>query len=293
MKLDQSTWETTENNIIETVSFNDTHKLTQHKKSNTLNTIELLKSKLESKNLEIIQLKNQIKENNITINDIQQTKQNLFENIYAIENLEREKIAYVLHEGIGQDLASIRYMLKDTINRLEAKNLSSYNLNDIHRMLTNTIVEVKNVTYKIIPADISKFGFIRSIESMIEDLNDNFPSTTFSFFSNLKEEISSINDQLSIYRIIQECINNIIKHAQASEAGIQITRNHNSLLITIEDNGIGFNFHNKVKNSSSRGLQNIVSRSKVLKADLLFDSKPNRGTCIHLLYNDTTCNLSE
>ncbi|MEZ5007478.1 MAG: ATP-binding protein [Chitinophagales bacterium] len=293
MKLDQSTWDTTEDNVIEAVSFNDNHNVVQYKKNNALKTIELLKSKLESKNLEINQLKNQIKENKITINDIQQTKQNLFENIYAIENLEREKIAYVLHEGIGQDLASIRYMLKDTIDRLEAKNISSYNLNEIHNMLANTIVEVKNVTYKIIPADISKFGFIRSLESMIEDLNDNFPSTKFTFYSNLKEEIPSINDQLSIYRIIQECINNIIKHAQASEAGIQITCNHNSLLITIEDNGIGFNYHSKSKNSSSRGLQNIISRSKVLNADLLVDSKPNRGTCIHLLLNDSTCNLTE
>jgi signal transduction histidine kinase len=252
-----------------------------------------LKRNLKNKNLEIEFLKDQLNDNNNSINDLKQTKQNLFENIYAIENLEREKIAYLLHEGIGQDLASIRYMIKDTIDHLEAKNVSTYNLNEIHTMLAKTIVEVKNVTYKIIPADITKFGFIKSLESMIEDLNYHFPSTKFTFYSSLKEEVPSINDQLSIYRIIQECINNIIKHAHASEAGIQISCNHNSLLITIEDNGIGFNYYKKVKNKSSRGLKNIISRSKVLNADLLIDSKPNRGTCIHILLNEINCSSKE
>lgn len=286
MKLKESVWESNGGNPLHIIAIDDDVQTIDHKKDNAKHTIRTLKNELERKQQEIEQLKTQLKVANNIIKDIDQTKQNLFENIYAIENLEREKLAYCLHEGIGQDLASLRYMLKDTIEQLAAKNISTYNLPEIHAMMAKTIVEVKNVTYKIIPADITKFGFIHSLQSMVEDLNHHFSSTKFTFYTNFTDELPSINDQLSIYRIIQECINNIIKHSHASEAGIQITSNHNSLLITVEDNGVGFDYSKKLKKASSRGLKNVLSRTKDLNADLLVDSSPRFGTCIHILLNN-------
>ncbi len=239
-----------------------------------------LEEELIRKNDEIEILKKELQESQ---RSVQQIKQNLFENIYAIENLDRERIAHILHDGIGQDLASIRLMLKSTINCLNDQQISDHNLHEIHEVLGNIIKAVRNVSNRIIPCDISKFGFINSLQSIVDDLSKNFASTTFTFYSNLNHEITSVHDQLAIYRIIQEATNNIIKHAKAKNASVQISSSHQNILLTIEDNGIGFNYQDSLNLHTSRGLHNIVERTKALNADLFVESKSNEGTCLNIL----------
>ncbi|MBL7754109.1 MAG: sensor histidine kinase, partial [Chitinophagaceae bacterium] len=87
------------------------------------------------------------------------------------------------------------------------------------------------------------------------------------------------NIEIVVYRIIQECVNNVIKHSKANKLDISILKDEEGLRVTIEDNGIGFNKAN-LENPSGIGMRNIQARVDYLKGNLDIDTQPGKGTLI-------------
>lgn len=216
----------------------------------------------------------------LDITDNKKQEQLLFENVAAIENLDRERLAYLLHEGVGQNIASVQFMLQDISKSVMGNPDLEEKMMAIKALLNDTLQEVRTVSYKMIPEHIAKFGFIESIESMVDDLNRKFNPPEFTFYTNMDNDIHSPNTKLTIYRIIQEGVNNIIKHAKAYRASIQLIQSGRTVSLVIEDDGVGFDTNKVIGSETAMGLKSIINRGKSINGDVMIESNLFSGTTI-------------
>ncbi len=187
---------------------------------------------------------------------------------------ERERIAKELHDGIGGNLAAIKLDL----NKLSG--VSDSDLQTIIKNVNGTYNEVRALSHHLIPPNILNNTFEELINDYLADLsktctfvihNDFFPPSGF----NQLEDIIKIE----LYRITQELMSNIIKHAYAERVDLQFTILDNQIKLIIEDDGIGFDVE---KSSKGIGLSNISSRTKTLGGTMYIDTLKNRGTVIEI-----------
>ena len=208
--------------------------------------------------------------------EIESLKQNQeITNLEALidgEEKERKRIAQELHDGLNGDLSAIKYRLSS----LQDSSLcvtDSENVMKIITMIDESCAQVRSISHNLMPSSILEYGLIESVrEYCIKINNSNSFKIEFQTFGtnlSLPKKTETI-----IYRIIQELVTNILKHAKATEAMIQLNYREDELFITVEDNGIGFD---TTKVSEGIGHKNIKTRVAFLNAQLNVDSS-TKGT---------------
>src|SRR5690606_18771841 len=124
------------------------------------------------------------------------------------------------------------------------------------RVLDETCHDVRSISHRMMPRSISKFGLIPALEDM---LDKSFPPAgikhSFEHFG-IGETRFSAEVELSVYRVMQELVNNVLKHAGATEVSVQLLKNADQLIAVIEDNGRGFHLNGQP--SGGIGMQNMV-----------------------------------
>ncbi|MBN1398568.1 MAG: sensor histidine kinase [Bacteroidetes bacterium] len=191
---------------------------------------------------------------------------------------ERKRIAAELHDSIGQDLLIIKNRALLALNGLKDKKVVKEQLNEISITASQAIREAREITNNLRPYQIDRLGLKKSIESIIERAAR---TTTISFTSDIDPIDNLIPKEMEIhvYRIIQECVNNIIKHADANAGKVTVKRWFNRLNIDIEDDGTGFDvLSQKTKNDRGIGIQGIMERINFLGGTIRIESNPGRGT---------------
>lgn len=198
--------------------------------------------------------------------------------LVVTQEREREKIARDLHDGVGQSLVALKINLGLIHNKTDSKELKNHSGKTM-MLIENTIEEIRNVIYNLKPVELEKDGLPKSIRSLCEKLGK---LSRIKFNCNVTNDLPKWNEteELNIYRIIQECLTNIIKHSYATEADLLIIKlNGRLFLITIIDNGRGFDMNN-VK--PGLGLTAIRERAAMLNAKITIDSEEGWGTKIML-----------
>jgi two-component system, NarL family, sensor kinase len=203
-------------------------------------------------------------------------KLNKLEALIEGEEKERKRIAQDLHDGINGDLSVIKYKIT-SVNQDNFETKEKEEFEQAVSMLDNAIEQVRHISHNLAPPSLQNFNLIEAIQQYCSKISGS--NTLKINFQNYGELLTLNKDtETAIYRIVQEGINNIVKHSKASEALVQINNHDNNLHITIEDNGIGFNINNKYE---GLGLKNIRSRIELLKGELSIDST-NTGTSIQI-----------
>lgn len=192
------------------------------------------------------------------------------------EEKERKRIAQDLHDGINGDLSVIKYKIT-SVNQNKFLDKEKEEFNQAISMLDNAIEQVRHISHNLAPPSLQNFNLIEVIQQYCSKIS---ASNTLKIDFQNYGELLTLNkeNETAIYRIVQEAINNIAKHAKATEALVQMNTHDKNLLITIEDNGIGFNINNKYE---GLGLKNIRSRVAFLNGDLNIDSN-DTGTSIQI-----------
>ena len=178
---------------------------------------------------------------------------------------ERSRIAGELHDSVNHDLLNIKN------NLINGKTI------DV-KEVANVIEEVRNISRNLHPAVLETIGLEASIESLCERLTEIGLFTTCEITYSQKLTKSK---ELQLYRIIQEALNNTLKHGKANAAKVILTSQNNSLHLEVKDNGTGFDVSQQLKNPKSFGLQSIIQRAKAIAAKINIDST-NKGTIILL-----------
>ena len=199
--------------------------------------------------------------------------------IIDAEEKERRRIAQDLHDGVGQMLSAAKLNLSNLeskmVNKTEEQKLSIQNA---LTLVDDSVKEVRAVSHNMMPNTLIKLGLASAVREFITKLG-NAPTLKVDL------EIVGLDNRLDnqvetvLYRVIQEVVNNIIKHAQASQISMQLIRHETELNVMIEDNGIGFDT-NDLDNFEGIGLKGIQTRIAFLNGTVYFDSTLGRGTTI-------------
>jgi PAS domain S-box-containing protein len=193
---------------------------------------------------------------------------------------ERKRIARDLHDSLGQSLTAANMSFDLLLN--ESDKLSSNAIDHLNTGLTHlkeAIGETRNISQNLLPRTVDDFGLIPGLKNFFSMIRKTAP-LEIVFYENLGEMRLEQEIELHIYRIVQEAVNNSVKHSGCSQINIQLIIHDQTLIITIEDNGKGFN-NDLIKDEiNGFGLKNIEIRSKAIAGEYNIESSPEKGTII-------------
>ncbi len=187
---------------------------------------------------------------------------------------ERQRIAVDLHDSLGGLLSAVKLQFDNVRAKLNGyTHLDQYQ--NATKLLDTAVEEVRNISRNLQPGALKELGLISAIKDLINRFEgEAYPEIFFQYY-NIDDKLDNMT-ALSIYRIIQELINNTIKHAGANEILIQLSTEQNDLVVEYEYDGKGFDPKN-LSGKKGMGVDNIQSRVNYLKGSLSFSSKENEG----------------
>ncbi|MEO5890312.1 MAG: sensor histidine kinase [Ferruginibacter sp.] len=200
------------------------------------------------------------------------------------EEQERGRLAKDLHDGLGGMLSGIKYSLHMLKGNLIMTPENAQAFERSIDMLDSSIQEMRRVAHNMMPEALVKFGLDTALKDFCNDVNQSGALEVNYQSIGLKDAVISQTTSITIYRIIQELINNTMKHAKATNAIVQITKTGDQLSVTVEDNGKGFDT-NSLALSKGIGWSNIQNRVEFLNGRMDVNSQPDKGTSVLLEIN--------
>lgn len=215
--------------------------------------------------------------------ELNRQQQEILYTTITVQDQERKRIAEDLHDSLGSILSAAKLKL----SAIE-ENTQSFVADDIEKLetalslLDEAVTEMRNISYNIMPVTLSKLGLIAALQDLFNRITSK-SGLKISFNTNGFTERLNGATEVSIYRIILESVNNVVKHSKAKQVTIQLIRYPAHINITIEDNGQGFCREEMYNRSAmGTGLHNIMSRVEYLKGRMDIDTKEGRGTTIFI-----------
>ena len=199
----------------------------------------------------------------------QKSQESFSQNLIIAQENERTRVAREIHDSVGQKLMLLTKKIKMVEN------------SDLAKLSENTLEELRAISRGLYPPMIEGLGLTIAIESMINEVDAH----TNLFFTNDIENIDNLlnkEDALHVYRIIQEVLNNIVKHAKAKAVFVMVGKNKNHIKLSIEDNGNGFDFSKEFNENLSLGMKTLKERAKIIKSKLEIKSQHQKGTVVQL-----------
>jgi signal transduction histidine kinase len=210
----------------------------------------------------------------------------LFRRVVAAQEAERQRIARDLHDDTGQSLTAIGMGLRGLSGKLSARNKEA--LNTLHKLETLTadsLKELQRLMTDLRPSHLDDLGLSAAIRWYAGKIQEH---SSLNIRVDIHGEECELDDamKISIFRIIQESLNNIIKHSQASHVNIHLQFEEKNVGISVLDNGIGFDHEESKKRRTSRpslGLAGMEERAALLGGTVTVQSRPGYGTEVEAL----------
>ena len=210
----------------------------------------------------------------------------------SAEEKERHRIAKDLHDGLGPLLSSAKMSIsyisrpfnKDESNDEHLRNIEQKvkMLNTVELVIDESIKSVREISNNLSPNVLNDFGLARALSNFINKLPLP-PHIKISFDSNIRKERYDADEEIILYRICCELINNAIRHSEGTKITLNIISNEDNLLLTFTDNGKGFNYKNVMQSDNKGlGLSNIASRIEFLGGTLEVNSIIGKGTMTNI-----------
>ena len=198
-----------------------------------------------------------------------QIQENFSQQLLSSQEEERKRISRDLHDSVGQSLILI-------------KNKVILDQNpDTVTMVSQALEEVRSISKALHPILLEKLGLTASIEKLIKD----FDKHSDIFFIEEIDQIDGVfpkEHELQLFRIVQEAVNNIIKHASTSSVLVKIINDPKKVTLVVQDYGIGFDITSLDHSSKSLGMKTLKERTQILGGKMVIDSVKNQGTTITL-----------
>jgi signal transduction histidine kinase len=199
----------------------------------------------------------------------QKMQQQFATQLLATQEAERQRIAKELHDSVGQNILFIKNQIQKIFSNTNPTLTQS---------VDNALQEVRAISKDLYPNQLDQYGLIAAVETLCEQVK---LGTDLFISSELQIEDYKLSKEIKIncYRIIQESLSNIIKHAKASAVRITATMENGWLQLIIQDNGIGFDNTNKMRSAQhSFGLLNLEERVHLLNGKFAIESDAGKGT---------------
>ena len=208
--------------------------------------------------------------------------------ITSEENL-RKRIAAELHDSLGQRLVIIQNLALILLQSVDGgsglKGAEREKVEEISAEVSGAVGEVQEISYNLRPYRLDRLGLTAALRSMIETAS---AASSVAFFAEI-DDIDGVlpkEAEINFYRIVQECVNNILKHSKAAQASVRVGRTKEGLTLTVRDDGKGFD-HGLVQAASfgGFGLIGISERAQLLGGRAAIHSTPGQGTTVTIEIN--------
>lgn len=220
----------------------------------------------------------------LRIRDLEQERQLVaVQSVMKGEEQERSRLARDLHDGVGGLLSGVKLSLKAMEANAFIQEENRKAIDHAVMQLDHSIAELRRVSHNIMPESLIRYGLKETVENYCENLHLS-GSVQVQVQSYGLEKRLDQSREIIIYRMIQELLNNVLKHADAKRILLQMVRNGNRLSITVEDDGNGFDTEKSDKKNGA-GLVNIKARVEYLGGTVDIHSNPGEGTSVHIEVN--------
>ncbi len=194
---------------------------------------------------------------------------------------ERKRIARELHDSTSQSLTSVLIGLRNLEDTSDLGLLPG-RLDDLRQIVDGTLDEVRAMAWQLRPAVLDDHGLPAALERLTGDYRRRY-ALPVDFVAKGLDQRLPVEVETTIYRIVQEGLTNVVRHAGAEVASVLINRQPHRLQIIVEDNGRGFDPQQvRVERGASLGLQGIWERARLLGGDLTIESQPGQGTTLYV-----------
>jgi len=190
---------------------------------------------------------------------------------------ERQRIAKELHDDVGQNLLLLRLNLQRQFTELTKSKNSSYHTESTE-LIDKVIGDLKEISYSLKPMMLKERGLASAVFSLVNEVNKG---------TKMKGELGTVdmdrrfnaNLEIAVYRVAQECVNNIIKYSEATKFNIELISKEDKIHLIVSDNGKGFDM-TAPENKKGMGISNMRERTAALGGTFKLNSTPNEGTII-------------
>jgi len=199
------------------------------------------------------------------------------------QEVERKRIASELHDSIGQSISAIKFGMENAMREYESNlpGTGTLYLRGIIDKLRDTINEVRNISMNLRPSILDDLGLKATIKWFVREFVSLFPSIAVDLQIDMVESDLSDLQKIVIFRIIQESLNNIGKHAEANHVSVELLNTGDRLILSVKDDGKGF-LPETFCAGQGFGLSSMRDRVKLTDGEFSIESAPGTGTLIRV-----------
>ncbi|MGJ8666657.1 MAG: sensor histidine kinase [Patiriisocius sp.] len=203
-------------------------------------------------------------------------KDQLLESTIATQEEERQRIAQDLHDAISAKLNVVSLTAHMMLDSTTLSNGDRASLEHVLKVTTSTLESSRRISHDLLPPVLDKFGLKVALEELFEDFKKtNAFQMLYSISINGLQLTKT--QELHVFRIVQELINNATRHGKATQIKFSITQAPHGFQLTFEDNGTGFSM-DRLEEKIGLGMQNIKSRAAILRCSINIESSVGKGT---------------
>ena len=227
----------------------------------------------------VLLYKRRVLENELQIKALEaKHQQDMLNATLRSQEAERNRLGSELHDGVGATLSSVKMNIQVSIDEETTRHLSP-----VLNYLNDVIGQVRSISHQMMPMVLKKYGLEKAIEDFLEKASNEKINAVLAVWDEL--ELTEEN-QIMLYRIVQELTNNTLKHAQASQLQVYGVRENGQYLFTYEDNGVGYP-EAVLNKSEGMGLYNILNRAQALQASVEFTNGEDGGAVTKLVFKQS------
>lgn len=198
--------------------------------------------------------------------------------LIAEQESERQRIANELHDSLGQNLL----VLKNRILVAQQQNGDSKDLQGMSELVSQTIEEVRSVSHNLRPHQLDQLGVSKTIRALIKNVEESSRIVFMADIDDIDDDLKGDED-IGLFRIVQESLNNIVKHSEATEVIVSLKRNPEGLSLQIRDNGKGMGAVTEGERlGEGFGLSGMKERARILGGSLEIRSDAGKGTIVEV-----------
>ncbi len=199
------------------------------------------------------------------------------------QEAERKRISGELHDSVGQNILLMKNRAHFGIQGTQDIELAHQQLNEIASLAADTLNQVREISHNLRPLHLDRLGLTQSFFMLLDQVERN-SSITIQTTINSIDDLIPKEHEVNLFRIVQECLNNVLKHSKATTVAFTAEVNTEAISIIIRDDGVGFDFDQKQRltRNYGMGLSGLSERAKIIGGKLVITSSPGKGTTTSL-----------
>jgi len=211
-------------------------------------------------------------------NELQTERTQRLKAIFDGQEIERKRLAKEIHDGLAQSLVAIRMLIEGKI--ANSKEIDKEVLEKIRLLIDNAISDARMMSNNLHPSVLLEFGFVTALRQLCDHVRSN-SYIQVNFSADCSKFVLNSTQSTYLFRISQEAISNIIKHAKANQIDVTISQTNDELVLTIKDNGIGVQANEQTQQKGN-GMHNMKERVKLMHGSFEIASDDSKGTLIRI-----------